>query len=122
MRELSLKLSQLALELTQSQAQIALVLIDLLEPLLILLILMSDLLYSVEFLLSPINHLLLDSPGLLVGVLALVQLGRHDRLVLLVVLVKTADVRFKFAIHLVLEAGHVELQIRVRGMVQLMQL
>jgi hypothetical protein len=59
---------------------------------LILFILVCYFLYSIEFLLSPINHLLFDPPGLLVGTLTLIELGRHDCLVMLVVLVETANV------------------------------
>jgi len=88
-------------------------LVYLLKPSLILFILVCYFLYSIEFLLSPIDHLLFDPPGLLVGVLALVELGRHDRLVMFVVLVETAYVRFQLPIHLVLEGIHVEFQIGI---------
>jgi hypothetical protein len=50
-------------------------LIYLLEASLILFILVCYFLYSIEFLLSPINHLLFDPPGLLVGTLTLIELG-----------------------------------------------
>lgn len=88
-------------------------LVDLLKASLILFILVCYFLYSIEFLLSPINHLLFDPPGLLIGTLALVELGRHDSLVMFVVLVKTANVRFQFPVHLVLEGIHVEFQIGI---------
>jgi hypothetical protein len=113
LRELGLKVSQLTLKFTKCQPQLAFMLIDLLKPSLILFILVCYFLYSIEFLLSPIDHLFLDPPRLLVGTLTLVELGRHDRLVVLEVLVETAYVRLQLPVHLVLEGDHVEFQISV---------
>ena len=72
--------------------------------------------------LPPINHLILDSPRILVGSLALIELGRHDRLVLLVVVVEAADVRLELTVHLLLEPFHVELEVGRRCAVELIEL
>lgn len=62
MGQLRLEVSQLTLEVAQSHTKSALVIVDFLETLLIGLVLVGDLLDSIELLLSPINHLFLDSP------------------------------------------------------------
>lgn len=62
MGQLRLEFSQLALKVAQSHTQSALLIVDFLETLLIGLVLVGDLLDSIELLLSPTNHLFLDAP------------------------------------------------------------